>query len=137
MTTTTASGLSRGLQAEASALRSDLRQLGSELGQPRQVTPEVLAQRFFRNAVSVARQQEPLVHRRYLEEVRALVQADLDVQLMANPLGRAFLTHLGTLLDEALEATREQHIDLVLVPTDGVGADIRYRGLVASEASGS
>jgi hypothetical protein len=127
MSTTTASDLSRGLQAEALAFRSDLRQLGSELGQPRQVTPEVLAQRFCRNAVSVARQQPPPVHRRYLEEVRMLVWAELDMHAMADTLGQAFLNHLSALLDETLETITGQRAGLESIPANGGGAGVRLR----------
>ncbi|CAO4135995.1 hypothetical protein [Methylorubrum extorquens] len=80
----------------------DLREYGRELGMPGSVSPEVLAERFQRMAVSVSeRWPAGSEHRsRYLAGVRAQTRMDIDLTAKQNPLYRRFLSHLLSLFEK-------------------------------------
>ncbi|MHC2109068.1 hypothetical protein [Methylobacterium sp. CM6246] len=110
----TALVLPQTLQFEALVFQRDMREFGGQLKEPSQVAPEVLAERFCKNAVSVARQQSQYARTHYLEEVRTLVRADFNICDMSDPTHRTFLGRLHTLLSEAISIASHAEIGIQL-----------------------
>lgn len=108
------------LYAEAIAYQNDMREFGRELGQPGYVTPDVLAQRFYKNAVSVARQRPTAVQISYLQGLVALVHAEISTRRADDSLNCEFLVSLHALLNDATDIIESHGVGIELNTEDGV-----------------